>query len=733
MRPNRLFPVLTVIALLAVLAIPTTSWAGSYWAGLRADRGEVQSGVNGFSWHSHGGSFNKYGSHCEALPGSYIAGAYCILRFNVPAGLTAGAASGGGIARGDFRTANDNFVLRSERPNGNPNNVVDSPGDGAFNHGWGALGSYVDVGLRTTAATSTNATTNWFHINTIDILLNDPSAPVIRNVSAAGGAWKGPGCTALNYAWGDDGSQLWSTSLTNLSTGAGVHGWNATPSMTVVQSGVPTASFDTCLPAQPTGTYTYRTSATDRSGNPASYDFNITFDTTLPTLGEPTFAGAPIGDGATITTSYRPNFSWTIGDAHSGVASIQARIDGTPVPANVHGGTATTDLVADLSMADHTISMTVTDAVGNTTTRTQRVRVADATKPVITVNLPSRNGGNTPMLDVSAVDDRSGIAPVSWAVFVNAQPVVVASAGDRLQAELGYLVDGTHTIEVRVADRAGNGTVLQMNYTAQGNSLVNELPGIHGLYVLEAPATFEAGTMARIRAAAVKHGRPLAGMRAEIHQGAATIAGKPIAQDGTVDIAVTVNAAGPLTLTVNGSGMPDQTIEFRFVPKPEAAAAAAKDDKATAPTAAAVPATPPVTVDRVLDGDTIQLRDGRIVSLLQIDAPETDECFGGRSTRSLRALLRPGTRVTLAIDPRLTRTDAQGQLLRYVIHGRRNINRVLVQQGAAAPYFVKAQRGMHARAMLGDAMSARKARRGMWKACPATKLTPARGANTGPT
>jgi len=44
-------------------------------------------------------------------------------------------------------------------------------------------------------------------------------------------------------------------------------------------------------------------------------------------------------------------------------------------------------------------------------------------------------------------------------------------------------------------------------------------------------------------------------------------------------------------------------------------------------------------VRSVIDGDTLTLVDGRQVRLAQVDAPETNECFGSQSTRGLRALV----------------------------------------------------------------------------------------------
>ncbi len=75
-------------------------------------------------------------------------------------------------------------------------------------------------------------------------------------------------------------------------------------------------------------------------------------------------------------------------------------------------------------------------------------------------------------------------------------------------------------------------------------------------------------------------------------------------------------------------------------------------------------------VDHVSDGDTIVLRGGATVRLVQIDTPEVyfaPECFGEQASAETKRLLRPGTLVRLVRDPRTDSTDIYGRLLRYVV------------------------------------------------------------------
>ena len=96
-----------------------------------------------------------------------------------------------------------------------------------------------------------------------------------------------------------------------------------------------------------------------------------------------------------------------------------------------------------------------------------------------------------------------------------------------------------------------------------------------------------------------------------------------------------------------------------------------------------------VAVARVGDGDTLDVRAGNRVRLVQIDAPELGEgeCYARESRRELERLARPGERIELESDPDLDDTDRYGRLLRYVHTADANVNVELVRRGAATPYF----------------------------------------------
>ncbi|HSR93451.1 MAG TPA: thermonuclease family protein [Solirubrobacterales bacterium] len=134
------------------------------------------------------------------------------------------------------------------------------------------------------------------------------------------------------------------------------------------------------------------------------------------------------------------------------------------------------------------------------------------------------------------------------------------------------------------------------------------------------------------------------------------------------------------------------------------------------------PASAVVSVVRVIDGDTIEVRlDGRDedVRLIGVDTPETVkpdtpvQCFGERASHFTKRSLT-GKRVRLVFG--VERRDVYGRLLAYVYLRRRFFNPILVRRGLArsltippndrfAPRFRRLELG------------AARAGRGLWGAC----------------
>jgi micrococcal nuclease len=127
-------------------------------------------------------------------------------------------------------------------------------------------------------------------------------------------------------------------------------------------------------------------------------------------------------------------------------------------------------------------------------------------------------------------------------------------------------------------------------------------------------------------------------------------------------------------------------------------------------------------VSQVVDGDTLDLRNGSRVRLVQIDTPElgTAECYSRAAARELQRLLPEGSAVRLEADSRLDQVDRYGRLLRYTHRGAMNVNLELVKRGAATVWFYEGDRGRYAGRLLAAARQARTRKRGLWGACRTT-------------
>jgi micrococcal nuclease len=121
------------------------------------------------------------------------------------------------------------------------------------------------------------------------------------------------------------------------------------------------------------------------------------------------------------------------------------------------------------------------------------------------------------------------------------------------------------------------------------------------------------------------------------------------------------------------------------------------------------------TVQRVIDGDTFVLADGRHVRLAGINAPEVDACFGPQATGALRAAVE-GKAVRLELGEKAA-TDIYGRTLAYVWRGSVLENEALVRAGDAREQYYGDNAKYRARYLTAQAQ-AQAAHLGLWGACP---------------
>lgn len=122
-------------------------------------------------------------------------------------------------------------------------------------------------------------------------------------------------------------------------------------------------------------------------------------------------------------------------------------------------------------------------------------------------------------------------------------------------------------------------------------------------------------------------------------------------------------------------------------------------------------------VVRVIDGDTIELTDGRRVRYIGVDTPEIGdprrniECFAKEAMEENKRLVE-GKTVRLEKD--VSETDRYGRLLRYVYIGDVFVNAHLVRQGFARIDTVPPDVA-HQQKFLQAEQEAREQGRGLWR------------------
>ena len=142
------------------------------------------------------------------------------------------------------------------------------------------------------------------------------------------------------------------------------------------------------------------------------------------------------------------------------------------------------------------------------------------------------------------------------------------------------------------------------------------------------------------------------------------------------------------------------------------------------PSVLAQPVDTTAVVLKVVDGDTIDIRDdnrGRLrVRLLGIDAPETKKpgytvgCWGPEATEFAKSTMM-GQRVALVTDPTQDRTDRYGRTLAYLVRADGwDYSVEAARAGTAHPYIYGGQPVSRYDAIEVAEREARDALRGLW-------------------
>jgi large repetitive protein len=183
------------------------------------------------------------------------------------------------------------------------------------------------------------------------------------------------------------------------------------------------------------GAHTLRAVATDLAGRTGEQTISVTVsrsatpaDAEGPVLAEAKLAGTPLTNGATVARSSSVTVSAT---DRSGVSRVELLLDGVVVAAATGSGTYSATLNLDgVSNGPHTLAWRALDSVGNSSTTTFSISVAQAAPSAPVVTQPT-NGSTTRTSSVAV--QGTAAAGSSVQLLVNDQPsgslVTVGSDG----------------------------------------------------------------------------------------------------------------------------------------------------------------------------------------------------------------------------------------------------------------------------------------------------------------
>jgi hypothetical protein len=191
------------------------------------------------------------------------------------------------------------------------------------------------------------------------------------------------------------------------------------------------------------GNHTLTVTATDNAGNIATVNVSFTVVDDVPpeiSITEPTPRDYSYTEDITL------DFSAT--DEKSGIASITAELDGTPV---------TDGQIIDLfeyDLGNHTLTVTATDNAGNIAGASVTFRVIDDVPPIVTITSPADGArvNLTVTINATATDEKSSPTEII-SVLINGEEVATTVPYDW---DTTQYVGGQYNIAVKARDQADN-------------------------------------------------------------------------------------------------------------------------------------------------------------------------------------------------------------------------------------------------------------------------------------
>lgn len=122
------------------------------------------------------------------------------------------------------------------------------------------------------------------------------------------------------------------------------------------------------------------------------------------------------------------------------------------------------------------------------------------------------------------------------------------------------------------------------------------------------------------------------------------------------------------------------------------------------------------TVARIVDGDTIELTDGRRIRYLLVDTPETSDgdCYA-ENAKQFNSDLVLNKQVEISYDVQCT--DRFSRTLAYVYVDGQEVNTLMIQRGYACVLHIEPNGADRVDEFRALQLDAERANRGLWGAC----------------
>ena len=124
------------------------------------------------------------------------------------------------------------------------------------------------------------------------------------------------------------------------------------------------------------------------------------------------------------------------------------------------------------------------------------------------------------------------------------------------------------------------------------------------------------------------------------------------------------------------------------------------------------------TVTRIVDGDTVELDDGRKVRYLLVDTPESTggatDCFG-TNAKTFNSDLVLNKKVSLSYDVECE--DRFGRTLAYVYVDGQEVNTLMIERGYGCVLHISPDGDSRVEEFEGLQLEAMRANRGLWGEC----------------